>query len=245
MDATYTTKEAAAILEIGQHTVIHHIRRGNLPATKHGRDWSITKHDLDAFIQQRRTPGRPPTHKVCSRCHIEKPMDAYASKSTEKWGKQNACRACQSLHYQEQRANGTWRDAEHLRIYKRTYYAAHKEYYSKKHREWIAKNRDTWNAWRRAWGRTPIGNASNRQRLLSRRARLKTTQNDLTRAQIQDLMQRQRHCAYCKKKFSATLPATIDHVIPLSKNGPHTLSNIVLSCQPCNSSKGNQLRYLL
>ena len=41
-------------------------------------------------------------------------------------------------------------------------------------------------------------------------------------------------CAYCQKKFKKL---TMDHVIPLSKGGAHTMSNIVPSCQSCNFHK--------
>ena len=43
-------------------------------------------------------------------------------------------------------------------------------------------------------------------------------------------------CAYCGKKFKEL---TQDHVIPLSKGGNHTASNIVPACTPCNSRKYN------
>lgn len=44
-------------------------------------------------------------------------------------------------------------------------------------------------------------------------------------------------CHYCHE-FK---PLTMDHVIPVSKGGPHTASNIVPACQPCNSRKGARL----
>lgn len=41
-------------------------------------------------------------------------------------------------------------------------------------------------------------------------------------------------CAYCHKK-SKNL--TIDHIIPLGPQGPHTLHNVVAACRNCNSKK--------
>lgn len=32
--------------------------------------------------------------------------------------------------------------------------------------------------------------------------------------------------------------ATLDHVIPVSQGGPDVLENVVLSCWPCNHTKG-------
>ena len=45
-------------------------------------------------------------------------------------------------------------------------------------------------------------------------------------------------CVYCglKKKL------TVDHVVPLSKGGAHTASNVVPACSTCNASKGARLK---
>ena len=54
-----------------------------------------------------------------------------------------------------------------------------------------------------------------------------------------NILKKHNHkCAYCgcsNKKLTA------DHVIPLSRGGTHTPSNIVPACQSCNSSKSSFL----
>ncbi len=42
-------------------------------------------------------------------------------------------------------------------------------------------------------------------------------------------------CAYCGKKPKKL---TQDHVIPVSRGGSHTISNVVPACASCNSRKG-------
>lgn len=44
-------------------------------------------------------------------------------------------------------------------------------------------------------------------------------------------------CAYCP----SCGPLTMDHVIPLSKGGQHSIDNVVPACKPCNSSKNNEI----
>lgn len=49
-------------------------------------------------------------------------------------------------------------------------------------------------------------------------------------------------CHYCRKKFNKL---TMDHVIPLSKGGEHSASNIVPACLSCNLKKGSKIKTLL
>ncbi len=44
-------------------------------------------------------------------------------------------------------------------------------------------------------------------------------------------------CAYCEKQSTKL---TQDHFIPLSRNGDHSIQNIVPACNSCNSSKGGK-----
>lgn len=46
-------------------------------------------------------------------------------------------------------------------------------------------------------------------------------------------------CIYCCEKAKLT----VDHLLPISKGGPHTLSNLLPACHSCNSSKGNRLLF--
>jgi len=44
-------------------------------------------------------------------------------------------------------------------------------------------------------------------------------------------------CAYCGVQVDKP---TIDHILPLSKGGSHTLDNVLPSCLPCNKSKASR-----
>lgn len=46
-------------------------------------------------------------------------------------------------------------------------------------------------------------------------------------------------CQLCQEPCTLE-DASIDHVIPLSKGGPHTYANITLAHKRCNSRKGNR-----
>ena len=71
-----------------------------------------------------------------------------------------------------------------------------------------------------------------------RRARKRSApRNDLTAAQWRAIKEHYNHsCVYCGRKMQRL---TIDHIVPLSKGGSHTLQNVVPACQSCNSRKNS------
>lgn len=52
-----TTTQVAELHHVKRITVLFWIRRGHLPAVKHGRDWMIAEADAAAFVP--RKVGRP------------------------------------------------------------------------------------------------------------------------------------------------------------------------------------------
>lgn len=98
------------------------------------------------------------------------------------------------------------------------------------------KLRDYNRAYGRAHYHTPVGKAQHRAADSRRRARLAGVEvNDFTAAHWDELLAEHSHsCAYCGV---TGVPLERDHVIALSKGGPHTKSNIVPACRACNGSK--------
>lgn len=45
-------------------------------------------------------------------------------------------------------------------------------------------------------------------------------------------------CAYCGEWITFS-KATVDHIVPKSRGGKHRWKNVVLSCMPCNTKKGD------
>ena len=58
----------------------------------------------------------------------------------------------------------------------------------------------------------------------------------VTRVEICKLFARFKTCPYCGKKIRSG-DAHIDHLVPLSKGGLHTISNLVVCCSSCNLKK--------
>lgn len=72
----------------------------------------------------------------------------------------------------------------------------------------------------------------------TRRARKKASGGTHTAADIAAIAKAQGHrCAYCRADLRKT-KRHVDHIMPLALGGSNDKSNIQLTCQPCNLSKG-------
>lgn len=112
----------------------------------------------------------------------------------------------------------------------REYYHAHKAERQAAHKAWRETHQDHLKTYRLEHieeGRV----AKQRRRALKIHAPI----NDLTAAQWKEIKEHYGHrCVYCRRKMARL---TMDHIIPLSKGGSHTASNIVPACKSCNSRK--------
>lgn len=68
---------------------------------------------------------------------------------------------------------------------------------------------------------------------------LVTAKQSMKRAAMRDCGRRCVYCGTCLEISSATL----DHVYPISKGGPHVLGNLVAACGPCNRMKADMLPF--
>lgn len=50
----------------------------------------------------------------------------------------------------------------------------------------------------------------------------------------------ENRCQYCAKRFSAS-QLSIDHVVPKSRGGKSTWTNVVVACTRCNTKKGGRM----
>ena len=177
------------------------------------------------------------SEKVCTKCHTPKLLTAFRE-HRGLYGRSSWCLECERK-YNENRlechrgeinerrrkqwaANPLPEEAKAAAAERsRAWYAANKEHHKQMSLRWAAENRQTHNAVQ-----------------ARRRARKASVVNTLTSAEWLETLEVFNHaCAYCLRR---DFPLTMDHVIPISKGGPHTVDNVVPACKPCNSKKHNR-----
>ena len=158
--------------------------------------------------------GRAPfTEKKCSGCLLVKPISEFYRHA--KYGSQSHCKVCRKVE-------------------KRRRYWASPDAYRERSRVRYRDNSDALKAQNAAWKKAnPSKVAANVERRRSRKSGAPI--NDLTNSDWLAILDKSGHrCSYCGTQERLTQ----DHVVPLSRGGSHTRTNVVPACRSCNSRKG-------
>lgn len=139
-----------------------------------------------------------------------------------------------------------------LFIKRKEYYLKNKELIKKKNNKYYVENKkniaikkQTYNnnnkdkslERARLYRKTQKGQESYKNNKHKRRSLSKS--GDVTIEQLLELRQNAKICYWCETNLK-NVKVHIDHYIPLSKGGLHTISNLVISCSKCNLSKGSK-----
>ncbi|WP_419900653.1 HNH endonuclease [Roseomonas sp. USHLN139] len=190
--------------------------------------------------------------KTCTKCGETKPLEAFSRHSEGRLGRRPDCKACKA---EQDRA---WRAANALAIKpkKAAYYRENKDALEPSRKawrtknsaaiiervsEWQEENRDRVRACHRAWAaRNPDVRAGVEAK---RRARKREAQ--VEPVGLLDVIARDGlSCYICERLCDPRAPrgardkAVLEHVVPLASGGTHTMANLRLACDPCNTVKG-------
>lgn len=119
-----------------------------------------------------------------------------------------------------------------VRAEKAAYYKKNRARLLAKQKKWYRENK----AKVRQYRQSPSVKAKDIFRSKERYARTKGSKdNALTHQQWETIKEHYKHCCvYCGRKMKRL---TIDHIVPLSKGGTHTVQNVVPACLRCNCRK--------
>ena len=121
----------------------------------------------------------------------------------------------------------------------RNRYQKNREKILKQKKDWREKNKEKVKFWRK---RYLLNHPEYKQwKKRKRRAREKNAEGNFT---YKDWLKKKEEfnfqCAFCKES-EPKIKLTIDHIIPLSKNGTNYISNIQPLCFTCNIKKNNKI----
>lgn len=182
--------------------------------------------------------------KVCSQCSLDKELTCFSPNGNRL---RSNCKQCQaqkrakfvSLNKEKILAqNRLSYSKRRISILdkKKTYHRLNKIFILRKHKLYYSANKAMILLRIKQYRRLnpEVYRASNAKR----RARLYTNQISVSTLDIQRLKREYNYCcAYCKAPNSKDNPLQIDHKIPLSKGGTHSLRNLIPACRACNLSK--------
>jgi 5-methylcytosine-specific restriction endonuclease McrA len=191
------------------------------------------------------------TERCCTKCHNSFPATTEFFRKAQ--GRlRGECKTCSKAyevtHYQQNKgkrneANRRWimENPEARKRHLKTYRTNNADKCKEAGKRWYTNNLQRARALARAksvkWYMTNLESArALRRASVKRRRAIKRGAgiSKLTHGEWEAIKALYKHrCAYCKKKA----PLTQDHVVPLSKGGQHTASNVVPACVPCNCSK--------
>lgn len=147
--------------------------------------------------------------------------------------------------------NSKYKNKEKIKIYNKEYKALNKQKLKEQKKEWVLNNKEKHLEFKRKWQR------NNRKKRLysgqSKENNIISKKNYKHRRRIQEkggvsllelkkLLFSSKVCYWCNISLKGLNPH-VDHYVPLSKGGTHTLDNIVISCPTCNLTKNAKNPY--
>lgn len=196
-------------------------------------------------------------YKTCSKCGQTKPYSDWGKNKSKKDGLASECKACHAA------SSAAWRKAnpDEQKRRSREQFAKSRERENLRRRKWYWNNRE----YAREMGRRYYEETAEKQRQTSRDWRKNNPdklreQNRRTRAKRaavpsepyteKDILNRWgTNCHLCGEPIDLNAPRAtfhkgwerglqLDHVIPISANGPDIIENVKPSHGKCNISKG-------
>jgi 5-methylcytosine-specific restriction endonuclease McrA len=186
--------------------------------------------------------------KICSHCkEIKNSLEFYIRKDNGRCS--SWCKSCQKKRNQSKDYKDSMK--EYMRLYHKEYKNTdqYKEYQTKyrksgKSKEWFINYRKSdygkqyHSNYIKDWYKTPQGKALAARCNHKRRMMTKNSVCDLTAEQWEEIKAGQNYrCVMCGEEKKLTR----DHIIPLSKGGELTKSNVQGLCQSCNSKKHTRI----
>ena len=153
------------------------------------------------------------------------------------------CRACKAIYAKRSRNNHPnyakehyAKNADYYKQWAANWRKTHGKENSLKAQKWNRKNRERYNERMRLW-RQDNPDKVHRTNKINQAKRKKAKVFKVTVKDWKKLLNQYNFCCfYCKDKGEMTM----DHIIPISRGGNHSIGNIIPACKSCNSKKNKR-----
>ncbi len=189
--------------------------------------------------------------KICSKCKINKENTDFYADRRQKTGLQSNCKAC------FKRQHDTFHKTSKFKEWTRGYNKKNRKELNEKHYRWqkteygkkylsnyvkTEKHKIYKRKYEKEYRKREIVKEKDRLGLLKYRTnKISTSDNTVTFEATQKMLLDQGNkCKICGICFTK-LKKNLDHIIPISKGGRHTITNVQWLCYVCNVRKSNKI----
>ena len=167
--------------------------------------------------------------KRCSKCDQDLSLDSFGQNKRAPDGKRNHCKPC----YNAYMAKYYKENPEPVKARTARYFAANREELNWKRKEFRQRHLERENASVKLWAQ--LNPDKVRAAKSKNRAKRKlAVRYQVTATEVRKMLSAK--CFYCEANDANQL----DHVVPLSRGGCHSVGNLVGACAPCNLQKNNK-----
>jgi 5-methylcytosine-specific restriction endonuclease McrA len=181
--------------------------------------------------------------KPCTKCGQIKLFSEFNNRRASPDGKQPKCRDCEKADHRAYNAKNSARNtakatawnkanSERRKIITNNYVLRNPEKRRETNKLNHLKNRNKRLIQTKEWRLANMDKA--RSYVLKRRGLIKSTAKQISIKEINKLYS--SSCKYCGSNDKIE----IDHIVPLSKGGRHSIGNLAPACRKCNASKGDK-----
>jgi len=167
------------------------------------------------------------THKEKAQKYYQENKDKFAKRGRE-WREKNPEKYKAKCRGQYSK-NRERRIASVMKSHKK--HAAKRKAYMD---QWRSENQEHIRQYEKRKRETPEGRIAAIQAAHKRTALKNKCEVRATKTQLAKFIAKATHCHYCDR---SDVRMTVDHFMPLSRGGAHSLDNIVAACKSCNSKK--------
>ena len=172
--------------------------------------------------------------KVCSKCGRELPVEQFSKNKITKDGLTSQCKKCMKQYYQENKEDRLQYQQQYDQENKEKIQQYRKQYQPQYYRE----NKEERQQYLQQYDQTPQGQIVQFNYSTKRRQREEKQGAGITKEQWLEMMQFfDFKCAYSDKSLGAKKNRSIDHIIPLVKDGQNEIWNLVPMDKSLNKSK--------